>query len=262
MKQQISLGDEEGFIQHRYEIHKKNEYWSESVKICEYLLEHASDSTTVTRAVHILVLLYRNLGENEKAAACAQKMPGMKNCREVLLASASDGKEEAKYIGELLLQAARIFGDQIVYALIANKHHFESDLPIEKLKGAIGLFHLICDDGNMGLCHDNLIQLHLYLSRVQWERGYHDDAFDSLNEALHHARALEAVCDGREHTLSAPLVSFVKYDTRPCEGIAKSLPDDWPFWCNPDYSQVEKEIKADPRWAEWVRKTQEQCSAH
>jgi len=25
---------------------------------------------------------------------------------------------------------------------------------------------------------------------------------------------------------------------------------------------VEKEIKADPRWDEWVRKTQEQCSAH
>jgi len=29
------------------------------------------------------------------------------------------------------------------------------------------------------------------------------------------------------------------------------------MWCHPDFRQVEKEIKADPRWAEWVRKTQQ-----
>lgn len=34
-------------------------------------------------------------------------------------------------------------------------------------------------------------------------------------------------------------------------------PDDWPWWCNPDYSDVAKEIKADPRWEAWVRKTNE-----
>ena len=38
--------------------------------------------------------------------------------------------------------------------------------------------------------------------------------------------------------------------------IAKGLPDDWPFWCNPDYSQVAKEMKADPRWADWSVRTQ------
>lgn len=33
--------------------------------------------------------------------------------------------------------------------------------------------------------------------------------------------------------------------------------DYWPMWCNPDYSDVEKEIKADPRWSEWLKRTQE-----
>lgn len=248
--------DDEGFIQHSYDIHKSNEYWQESIKICEYLAENAADGATVTKAIHILILLYRNIGENEQAVACAQKMPELKNCRELLLSSASDGKEEAKYIGEFLLKTASQFAGQLVYGLIANKHHFESDMPIEKLKGAISLFYLICDDGNMGPYHGNLIQLYLYLSRVQWERGYHDDAFESLNESLKHARALEAICDGKEHTFSSPLVSFVKYKTTFAENIAKTLPDDWPFWCHPDYSEVEKGIKADPRWKEWVDKTQ------
>lgn len=249
--------DEEGFIQHNYDIHKSNEYWSESIKICEYLVINATDNSTVTKAIHILVLLYRNLGENEKAIICAQKMPELKNCRELLLSSASDGKDEAKYIGDFLLKSTKQFSQQLVYALINNKHHFESDMPIAKIKGAIGIYYLICDDGNMGLYHGDLIELYLYLSKLQWERGYYDDAFLSLDESLKHAKALEAVCDGKDHTFTAPLVSFVKYETRSLKNIAKDLPIDWPMWCNPDCSKVEKEIKSDPRWNEWVAKTQE-----
>lgn len=249
--------DDEGFMQHCYDPHKSNEYWAESVKICEYLVGNATDNATVTKAIHILVVLYRNVGDNEKAIAYAQKMPELKDCRELLLSVSSDGKEEAKYIGEFLLKATSQFAQQLVYGLITNKHHFDSDMPIEKIKGAISLFYLLCDDGNMGIYHSDLIELYLYLSRVQWERGYHDDAFVSLNESLKHARALEAICDGKEHQLTAPLVSFVKYETSLSGKIAKDLPNDWPMWCNPDYSQIEKEIKADPRWNEWVAKTQE-----
>lgn len=247
--------DDEGFIRHNYDKHKKNEYWSESLIICEYLVKNACDNTIVTKAINILVMLYRNLGETEKAITYAMKMPSIKNCRELFLAAASDGKEESKYIGEFLLKSASQFSEQLIYGLIANRNNYESDLPIEKVKGAISLFYLICDDGNMGLYHGDLIKMYLYLSRLQWERGYHDEAFDSLESALIHAKALETLCDGKEHTLTAPLVSFVRYKTSVHKDIAKSLPDDWPFWCNPDYNEVEKEIKADPRWKEWVEKT-------
>lgn len=246
--------DEEGYIQHNYDQHKKNRYWAEAVEICESLVGTASDNTIVTRAISILVLLYRNLGETEKAIACANRMPGLKDCREVLLAAAADGKEEARYIGELLLKLASKFAEQMVYGLITNLHHYQSDLPIEKIKGAISTFYLICDDGNFGEYHGDLIKLYLYLSRLQWERGYHDDAFVSLDEALRHARALEALLDGKEHSFTAPLVSFVTCKTGDGGNVAETLPGDWPFWCNPNYDQVEKEIKADSRWTVWVNK--------
>lgn len=246
--------DEEGYIRHDYDRHKENVYWTEAVEVCRDLVDTASDHTIVTRAISILVLLYRNWGETEKAAAYADRMPELKNCREVLLASAADGREEAKYIGDLLLKMAGKFSEQLVYGLITNLSHYQSDMPIEKIKGAISLFHLICDDGNFGEYHDKLISLYLYLSRLQWERGYHDDAFASLDESLKHARALEALADGEEHFFTAPLVSFVQCRSVPCGDIASALPDDWPFWCNPDYSAVEKEIKADPRWEQWVKR--------
>lgn len=249
--------DEEGFIKSDYAVHQSNEYWTESIKLCEQIVNNAADNSTVTKAIHILVMLYRNMGENEKAIAYARKMPELKNCREILLSDASDGKEKAKYIRDFLLKTARRLAQQLVYALITNKHHFESDMPIKKIQGAISLFYLICDDGNMGIYHSDLINLYLYLSRLQWERGYHDDAFVSLNESLKHAKALEALCDGEEHCFTAPLVSYVKYEARQPKAIAKALPTDWPMWCMPNCSQVAKEIKADPRWDEWVAKTQE-----
>lgn len=247
--------DEDGYIQHNYDVHKKNEYWAESIKICENLVGTAKDNAIYTKAVSILVMLYRNLGDNAKAVSCAEKMPELKHCREIMLAKASDGTEEARYIGDFLLKAAKQFAEQLVYGLIANKHHYDSDMPIEKINGTIKLFHLICDDGNFGEYNGELIQLYLYLSRLQWERGYCDDAFESLNKALMHARALEALCDGQEHRYTAPLVSFVKMSAHEKQKIAERLPDDWPFWCNPDYSAVEAEIKSDPRWSEWVRRT-------
>lgn len=250
--------DDEGYIQYCYDKHKTNEYWLECAKLCENLVENAKDKGVFTRAVAILVPLYRTFGEYEKAISYAERMPELNKCKEFLLADGTDGKMGAKYIGDFLLKSAREFAEQLIYALIVNKHHYESDMPIEKVKGAISIFYLICDDGNMGEYHDILIKMYLYLSRLEWERGYHNDAFHSLDEALKHARALEALHDGKEHTYTAPLVSFVKYQlTDAPKEIAKTLPEDWPFWCNPSHRQVEKEIKADPRWAEWVAKTQE-----
>ena len=250
--------DDEGYICHNYDVHKKNEYWSESVKLCEYLCDNAKDSAVMTKAVSILVLLLRNFGENDRAISYAMRMPALGHCRELMLASACDGKREARYIGEFLLKAADEFADQLVYGLVANRHHYESDLPIDKICGVIALFDMLCDDGNYGLLNDTLIKLYLYLSRIQWERGYHDDAFVSLDKALFHARQLESLLDGNEHSYTAPLISLVKFSTSPLphKSIAKQLPGDWPFWCNPDYSGVDREIKADKRWDDWVRRTQ------
>lgn len=244
--------DEAGYLRHDQDAHRQNPYWAESIKICESLADTARDHTIVTRAISIQVLLYRNVGENAKAIACANRMPELKKSREILLAEAEDGKEAARYIGELLLEIADVFSEQVVYALANNNAHYQSDLPIHKVKGAISLYGLLCDDGNYGAHHGSLIKLHLYLSRLEWDRGYHDDAFHSLDEALLHARALEALCDGQEHSYTAPLVSHVKFQTEPDIRIAQTLPEDWPFWSTPDYAQAEKEIKADPRWAQWV----------
>ena len=230
--------DEEGYLQHDYDRQKKNTYWTEAIKICEGLAGSAKDTEIVTEAISILVLLYRNFGETEKAVACARRMPSLNPSRELLLAAAADGREQAGYIRAALLEMAYEFAKQLVYGLMNCVHNYEDDTPMSKIKGAISMFYLICDEDDFGGYHDIIISLYQYLSRVQWERGYHDDAFVSLDEAFRHGRALEMFL-GDEGKGS----------------IVKELPQTWPWWHQPDCSQVEKEIKADPRWSAWVEKT-------
>jgi len=229
--------DAEGYIYHQHDKHAENKFWLESVELCEGLVRTTRDNEIFTQAVRILVLLYRNLGEYDKAVSYANRMPRMEHSREILLASAADGKAQAGYTGDALLKLAVLFSEQLICGLFNNLHNYETDMPIDKIKGAISLFRLLPEDENPK-SHDQLIKLYLYLSRVQWERGYRDDAFSSLDKALEHARALEALRDGKA-------------------SVAEQLPEEWPFWSCPDCSQVEREIKADPRWAAWVRRTQE-----
>lgn len=246
--------DDDGFIQYHYDTHKKNEYWAECIKVCEYLVDNTNNNHIFTQAIAILVPLHRNYGEFEKAISYARRMPKLQQSQEFLLSEATDGKLEAEYIGEFLLESARQFSEQLIFGLIADIRNFETDMPIEKVKGAIAVFDLICDDGNMGVHHDFVSKMFLYLSRLQWARGYRDDAFASLDNALEHEKAFERLFDEAEHKLTAPLVSYVKYDMPERRDAVKSLPDDWPFWCNPDYEEVAKEIQSDPRWNEWVEK--------
>ena len=248
--------DDDGTIRYCYDRGHRNPYWAEADKICCQLIEEDCGNSVYTRAIAVLVPLYRNYGEYEKAIAFANRMPGLTHSREYLLTEATDGRAEAKYIGEFLLKTAREFSEQLIFSLISDLDNFTSDVPVEKVKGAIAMFDLICDDGNMGTYHDFVQKLWLYLSRLQWERGYHDEAFVSLDRALDHARAFDRIADGEDHTLTAPLVRYVIYNAGCVQNTAKRLPEDWPFWCNPDHRPVEKEIKADPRWEAWVRRTQ------
>ncbi|MBQ9121141.1 MAG: helix-turn-helix transcriptional regulator [Clostridia bacterium] len=249
--------DAKGFIRYDYDRKKKNTYWAEAIKIYENLASSAKSPVFVTQSISRLVTLYRTLGDSATAVAYANRMPTLEHSRELLLTSADDGKAGAIYIGHALLKMAHAFAEQVIYGLIANKKHFTDDLPIEKLKGVIRIFELLCDDGNFGEYNEVLRNIYLYLSRIQWERGYHDEAFASLDEALIHSRALDRMADGKEHFFTAPLVAFVKCKEITRNDLTAQLSEDWPFWGNPDYSEVEREIKVDPRWQDWVKRTLE-----
>lgn len=247
--------DENGYIQYHYDTEKKNQYWKECLKTCENLIENMSDNHFFTRAVVIIVPLLRNFGEFEKAISFAMRMPKLVQTQEYLLTEATDGKLSGEYNGKFLLEAVRRFSEQLVFCLTADIRNFDTDMPIEKIKGAISLFKLICEDGNMGEHHSFVAKLYMYLSALQWKYGKRDDAFDSLDIALEHARMFEQLFSKDKHEYTALLVKSIKYETGQYINVVSLLPDEFPFYQMPDSSKVKAEMMSDARWAEWVEKT-------
>ena len=249
--------DEDGHLRGDFDRHRKNPYWAEAITLFEKLSADATDRDIRYSSAGELVLLYRTVGDSERAKIIANSMPGVIRSREVLLASACSGKEETKYLQKSCIALLRQFREHFVYALVNDIDNFNTEMPISKIQGLIAIYDLLFDDGNMGPQHANVCDLYLYLSRLQWEYGYHDEAFDSLDRALRHAKKWDALTPCHSYTAPLARLAEVKMPPQKPGELAKNLPNDWPMWMNPDCTKVAAEIKADPRWNEWVARTQE-----
>ena len=256
--------NEDGYLVHDIGRHRENPYWNESVKLFERLLTDVRDPDILHDSIYNLTLLYCNLGQYEKGLALSERMPPLRYSRELLRSYAVDGAEKHRYEGESLLELANEFANQMVYTLMSKRILFDSDLPVRMLAGTIGLLELLFEDGNLGGFHAVVCDLAMYLSEHQWRCGRHDEAFESLDKALDHAKKFNALYDrvqNEEHpTYTAPLFESVPMQKhRWVYGkIMSDLADHWPVWIMPDCDDVFAEITADPRWDAWVRRTREE----
>ena len=101
--------------------------------------------------------------------------------------------------------------------------------------------------------------LYLYLARLLWEFGEHDAAFASLDRAAEHAMAFDRVVRTPNVMYTASLLKHVPVDLFDTSFVGANtlcgvLAESFPMWCNPDYSKVEQEMKADVRWEMWEKK--------
>ena len=250
---------EDGHILHRFDHHKTNEYWLEAAALWESLIETAKNDAIRYHALSELLILYRNFGEYDKALSLANRLPTLEQCREIARTNAIDGVAQARYLGEGLLALANQFAELTMYALVNNIHNYDTDMPIRKTRGLIALFDLLCDDGNLGYYHKEAAYLYLYLARLEWEFGDHDKAFEALNCAAEHAIAFDRTVRTPDAMYTAPLLKHVPVDLHGTRFIGEitlcsKLAASFPMWCNPDYSKVEQEMKADARWEMWEKR--------
>lgn len=252
------LYDAEGYLIHNISYHKENTYWPEAIKIFENLIAEQVDDPAGRDAKVMLIRLYRNMGEYGKATALAQTMPPLYTEREIMLADAADGKERAGYLAKVLIRLTGILKEQVMQALMCCEHHFRDDFPIHKIQGVIDLIHMLFEDGRFGVFHFDLMELYLYMSEHQWRVGDRDGAFASLDKALEHARAYDALTP--DYRYGARLFADADTEITYHKGIGKQaekLPDFWPVWCWPECDGIWREMQEDPRFADWLRRTKE-----
>lgn len=253
--------DENGYLIHT-QRNLDNEYWIEAIKIYETLLSQTNDPTIINDSSYDLTLLYCNMGQHEKGLALAEKAAPLYYGRELAKANATDGVERREYYGRALLYLTDNLTETAIGLLTSKKSNFDGDLPLLILCEIIRLFETIFDDGNFGPYNSRMCDLYLYLSEHQWRNGLHDEAFDSLERALKHAKTVDALAKSGEKDprYTARLISGVSMEKERWAGreeIAPRLPEDWPMWMMPNFDDVKAEMSADPRWTDWVNRCKE-----
>lgn len=254
--------DENGYLIHTRK-NLDNEYWAEAIKLYEALLSDTKDPKIQADASYGLTLLYCNVGQYDKSLAIAERMPSLWYSKDMLKPYATDGEDKRKYLAEALLRLADGFANTVVQLLMSKRSNFDGNLPIRMLTGTLKIFDLLFEDGNMGPYHSRVCDLLLYLSEHQWRAGLRDEAFESLNKALEHAKTVDALAksDEKDPLYTCELLNGISMEKEKWSvnhnEFAPQLPEDWPMWMMPAFDDVAAEMTADPRWADWVKRAKE-----
>lgn len=256
------LTDAEGYGVYDAAIHRTYPEWRESIALYEKALTTLPQGALRHAAVEELGQLYLNTGAREKALALAETAPGICSSREFLRLYAHDGRELAAACGATLLTAVHACAELSIRCVMAYQQHMTPAEKVQSLRGALGLFEQVCPDGNLGRYHPFAGQLCMLLSLYLWLDKQQDAAFAALDEALAHFRRYESLCHAGEATYTAPLVKLVRTDLSAHatelsgRSLCSTLPEDWPWWSMPEAEAIKADLQADPRWAEWVARTQ------
>ncbi|MBO4838662.1 MAG: helix-turn-helix domain-containing protein [Lachnospiraceae bacterium] len=253
----IDGGD--GFSVYDTERHKTYPEWREAIKLYEKLLLSLPAGAAREQAVTELAQLYKNTGEHEKALLLAESAPELTASRPFLRIRAFDGREAVAACGEALLETVQKSAELIVQIVLADRTIAPQDAAVF-LQNAEGFYAAICPDRRWGRNSGLLACLQMLRSYYLWLAGDRDAAFAALDSALAHAADLDTLPNTSGEYFSSPLLRHVRIRAEKVpenSAFRKELPELWPWWDVPEYDRVQAELQADPRWADWVRRTQE-----
>jgi len=256
------LTDDEGYDVYDAQRHRGYAEWQEAIPLYEKVLKTLPSGEERDQAVSELSQLYVNIGESEKALALAEVAPDLWGSKQFLRVYACDGKQQAKECSQTLLYAVHSCAALIMHCVCVYKNNMTSAEKVQSIRGAITLFEQVCTDGNYGAHSSFISKLYGMLAVYLWLEGKQDEAFESMDQALAYVREFWKMYENPNAAYTAPLVRLAKPDLPLIVGTgpqytAASLPEDWPWWSVPEEPQVKEEMQQDPRWAEWVARTQE-----
>ncbi len=250
---EMHITDEEGYSVYDVERHKTYKEWQEAIKLYEKLIPTLPEGKARHKAVIELAQLYKNTGEKGKALALSESAPDLAASKPFLRLQAYDGKEAVIATEELLLETVSKSAEQMVRIVLDDGTMGPKD-------AAKTLQHV--EDMYKNICGDSYGRNYAFLSCVQMLRSYYlwladeeDEAFNALDRALMLAKEYDKLHDSEDTNFKSPLLKNVSMHVEKVpenSAFHKELPNLWPWWDVPEKEKVLEEMKADPRFKQFV----------
>ena len=202
------------------EYNRSNPYWEEAAAVFERTLGMDLKTEDRETVLPILLNIYSERGEVDKAEKLAQTTPTMRNAREVLLTMVWDENVERRH-GECLLALLDLFWSQLVSAT-AGRTDIPEDEKIRLYQAAADLYKILIPDGIYLHCHAQLCQIYQFIvncQQLKWylekggEAGVSEEAMDSFVKCLDHYDAYYAAEGRGKVRFTAPLFKDVEWDS-------------------------------------------------
>ena len=247
------LEDPDGFELYDVARHRTYPEWQEAIKLYEKLLTTLNSGELRHQAVMELSQLYKNVGEHEKAASLADSAPNLNASKPFLRINAFDGKEAVAASGEALIDTVQSTAE-LISAIVRGDRSLPPETAARLLANAVSLFGLVFTEGDCRKLNSLPACLQMLRSYYLWLADDRDGAFAALDAALGCANQFDD-----ERSTGAYVSPLLRY-AKPLvctfgRKLTSELPELWPFWDVPEGERVKNEMRADPRWADWMRRT-------
>lgn len=193
--------------------HRKNQYWTEAAAIFERTLDMNLSVPDRETVIPILLNIYSERGETDKAERLALLSPSLRNGRVVLKTMVWD-ENVLKSHGECILTLLDVLRSQMISALASNGRKITNEYKVRMIEALIHLYEEVIPDGNDLSCHCDLYELYLWLVifRLWMDKDDITPALDAYQKMIAHYEAYDALKGQGMLKYTAPLLSEVEYD--------------------------------------------------
>ena len=239
--------EDTGHYSDNIEYNAKNTYWWDALQVYEKLLKMDISSNRRGEIVQVASMMYKCMGEHEKAKALVRAQDSILYSREVLLSRATVGEEREQVQGESIINCLR--GLQWILSGAFDKretHITEYDRSI--LLALAHMYELIFSDGRCGGEHAMIGLIYRSLAKREVVGGGDlQKAIAYFDKSFTHYKEYKEICGHGDYQYSAPLVSKVVVSGDKLSAVSNNY---WKeIWDGLPESLV-TELRQNPKYAE------------
>lgn len=199
-----------------------NSYWHEALQIYEKVILYEVEKDQRDEAIIAMCSLYSRMGNYDKAKEIANKQNSVGACREVLLATAIMGEEQAMYRGKEIIALVHSLQNAIISTSYLTRA-FESQKGRQALLDILKLQETLFGDGNCRRKHLDMGYGWLCLAERESKYGEMKIALEYFDKGFGHYNAYNNCSNETEYPYDYPLLSRVKEERDKLPGRVDKL---------------------------------------
>lgn len=244
--ERVNYNDKLGVYVEDVAYNADNIYWHEALQVYEKVLLCGVEDAQRDEAIIAITVLTRVMGNCDKAKEVASRQNSLGACKEVLLASATDGEERVMYRGKEIIALLYALQNAIISGSAITKA-FQTESGRHALLDVLNLQETIFGEGKYGRKHLDIGYGWIVLAEHESRYGEIQTALKYFDKGFEHYLAYNNCLGEKEYSYNSPLLLWVKetngeeaacVDRLYFEKIMSSWPD---IFCN--------ELRKNPKYA-------------